>query len=358
MGYRIGAGERRLLRALTLSIGVLTLGIGPWLALPASSQVLPESFSVPAVAGPADGPAKGQVASQPQPRSLSAATGCSCREVVVDASNVVRDADVRTGDARVVNRTITYIAPSYEDTDVEVEQDAEAFSGDAVAGQILGVNGGEGCSRVRVTAKNIVEDSEVRSGDAIAKNRSVILIDPSIRREDLEIEVDQEAVAESGDAVAGQIIGVQGGGPCGGVILNALNRVRNVELRTGDAITDNKSDILTCESAGCIADLKRMLQNVESVDVCTDEGCETVPKKDFIQMVKEQGTEPAAADEEDGSEPDEEESLDYDDPILANPKVREVQPWRYPTRTRTPRTDREEPTPTPEPTATPEPTPF
>ena len=56
-------------------------------------------------------------------------------------------------------------------------------------------DGGEGCSRVTINATNIVEDSEIRTGDAVAKNQSLILIDPSIRREDLEIEVDQEATA-------------------------------------------------------------------------------------------------------------------------------------------------------------------
>jgi hypothetical protein len=343
-----------LTRALALAIGVLTLGIGPWLALPASSQALPPSFSSAAERGEA---VKGQVLPRASaaPR-LTAATGCSCRDVVVEASNVVRDADVRTGDATVVNRTITYIAPSYEDTEVEVEQEAEARSGDAVAGQILAVDGGEGCSRVHVTAKNIVEDADIRSGDATARNRSLVLIDPAIRREDLEIEVDQEAVAESGDAVAGQVIGVQGGGPCGGVILDALNRVRNVDLRTGEATTDNRSDILTCESAGCIADIRRLLRNVDTVDVCTDDGCAAVPKKDFIQMVRDGETEPDEPDDDDDADNDE-----YDGPTSREnpfdyevPPVRTAPPWRYPTKTRSPREDREESDPTP----TPEPTPF
>ena len=78
-------GDGRL-RGLALALAVLTLGIGPWLGLPVSAEALPDSFGAPVVR--ASDPVKGQVAPQEQPRSLSAATGCSCREVVVDASNV------------------------------------------------------------------------------------------------------------------------------------------------------------------------------------------------------------------------------------------------------------------------------
>ena len=135
MGARVDGSARGWLRALALTIGALTLGIGPWLGLPAaSSPLLPASFGAP-VPLVGEAPAEGQAEQLPPP--LSAATGCTCREVVVDASNVVKDADIRTGDAKVINRTITYIAPSYEDTDVEVEQEAEAITGDAIAGQML-----------------------------------------------------------------------------------------------------------------------------------------------------------------------------------------------------------------------------
>ena len=96
---------------------------------------------------------------------------------------------------RSMNRTITFVAPTYGDDDVDVDQEAVARSGDAVAGQILAVDGGRGCSRVRVKATNIVRDAEVRSGDATARNESLILLDPRLKTEELEIEVDQEADA-------------------------------------------------------------------------------------------------------------------------------------------------------------------
>ena len=351
-------------------VAVATLGFGPWLSLPGSSVIASPVSSYGAASQGVS--SRGQVAAQPQTaaqRRLSAATGCSCREVVVNASNVVRDAEVRTGDVEVINRTLTYIAPSYEDTDVEVDQEAEAISGDAVAGQILAVNGGPGCSRVHVRASNIVEDAEVRTGDAFASNRSVILIDPSIPREDLEIEVDQEAVARSGDAVAGQIIGVQGGGPCGGVILEALNRVRNVELETGLATTENLSRILACKDVGCIDDLRRVLRNVDSVEVCNDEGCEDVPVKEFIAQIEEQAAAPGepapAADEEEPAA--EEPEVDYGPVRTGPPRPEDVdddgiwgeyRPWhpRHPDNPRNAETP--EPAESPAPTPTPEPTPF
>jgi hypothetical protein len=277
--------------------------------------------------------------------------------VVVEASNVVRDAEVRTGDTEVVNKTITYIAPSYEDTDVDVDQEAEAFSGDAVAGQILGVDGGDGCSRVRVSATNIVEDAEVRSGDALARNESVILIDPAIDREDLEIEVEQEAVAESGDAVAGQIIGVKGGGPCGGVILDALNRVRDVELRTGEATTENLSDILTCEDEGCIDDVRRLLRDVEEVEVCNADGCDSVPVDDFVDLLKEQAQAPDTPDDDDDDpertdDPSKDDESDEDGKWREEGEYRPYHP-RDPSHPRNVKTPRPSPVPTPTPGSTP-----
>jgi hypothetical protein len=347
-----------MMRRLALVLAVLTLGIGPWLGLPAGTlSVSPTASFAQASEG---SPALGQVAQQtaPQPaRRLSQATGCGCREVVVEASNVVRDAEVRTGDAEVVNKTITYIAPSYEDTDVDVDQEAEAFSGDAVAGQILTVDGGDGCSRVHVSAKNIVEDAEVRSGDAFARNESVILIDPSIKREDLEIEVEQEAVAESGDAVAGQIIDVKGGGPCGGVILEALNRVHNVELRTGEATTENLSEILTCEDEGCIDDLERLLADVDAVEVCNADGCDTVPVEEFVDLMKEQAEAPDDPDSDDESQRTDDPSHDdvsADDGGVHVGEVYRTYHPRDPNHPRSPKT----PSPSPVPTATPEPTPL
>jgi hypothetical protein len=217
----------------------------------------------------------------------------------VIAENVVKDAEVETGDATVVNKSITYIAPTYGDDDVEVEQEAIARTGDAVAGQVLAVSGGgEGCSHVTVKATNVVHDAEVKSGDATARNESLILLDPRLQTEELDIDVDQEAEAISGDAIAGQIIGVKGGGgPCGGVILDALNDVRNVEVESGDAVIENISEILACGDAGCLEEIRESLKDVALVEVCDDQGCHPVKTEKFIAMLKQQSEDNADADE-------------------------------------------------------------
>lgn len=274
-------------RPTALLLAVLTLSVGPWLGLPSG----PANAEWSAVAASGLGRSLlGQTFPDDPIDAVSAAvpTGCTCREITVEAENIVKNADVSTGDAEVVNRSITYVAPTYGEEDVDVDQEAVARSGDAVAGQILSVDGGDGCSRVRVTARNVVHDADVRSGDATARNESLILLDPRLNVEELEIEVDQEAEAVSGDAVAGQILGVRGGGgPCGGVIVDALNDVRNVDVRTGDAYTENLSRVLACRDAGCLDEVKLFLLSVDDVEVCDADECEEVSKAKFFAMLQE-----------------------------------------------------------------------
>lgn len=277
------------MRRAALAIAVLTLGVGPWLAFPAGSFVASPST---AFAGPAVGPApvtRPQVVTDgPRGRVFSSAA-CTCREINVTATNIVKDADVRSGDAKVVNRSITYIGPTFRDTEVEIDQEAEARSGDAIAGQILSIAGaGDGCSRIHVHATNIVEESDVRSGDAIAKNDSLVILDPSISRGDIDIDVDQDAEAESGAALAGQLIGIAGGGgPCGGVILDAVNRVRDVDVRSGEATMKNISKVMSCDTPACIEEVRRLLRKVDSVRVCEADGCRAVPADEFVEQMED-----------------------------------------------------------------------
>jgi hypothetical protein len=356
---------RGKIRRLGLLTAVLTLSVGPWLGL--FSGPAPAQWSAFATAGwgrslidraiPADAPITRAAAAVP--------TGCTCREITVEAENVVKHADVETGDAEVVNRTITFVAPTYGDEDVDVDQEAVARSGDAVAGQILAVDGGRGCSRVRVKATNIVRDAEVRSGDATARNESLILLDPRLKTEELEIEVDQEAEAKSGDAIAGQLIGVRGGGgPCGGVILDALNDVRDVDVQTGDASTDNISRVLACRDEGCLDEVKLFLLAVDTVQVCDDDDCEEVSKAKFFATLKESveenrddddvvdaNAEPASSSEPDADATDDDEELDDDEeetpaPTLGPPYMRRSRSDRRPD----PATPMPEPSPSPAPT--------
>jgi hypothetical protein len=295
-------------RPTALALAVLTLSVGPWLGLP--SEASKPEWSALATSGWGrsllgqtipDGPIEAV--------PVAAPTGCTCREITVEADNVVKDAKVESGDAEVVNRSITYVAPTYGEEDVDVDQEAVARSGDAVAGQVLSVDGGPGCSRVHVKARNVVHDADVRSGDATARNESLILLDPRLNAEELDIEVDQEAEATSGDAIAGQIIGLRGGGgPCGGAILEALNDVRNVDVRTGDAYTENLSRVLACRDAGCLDEVKLFLLSVDDIEVCDVDECEEVSKAKFFAMLQDsvresRRAEEAAAPEETGATP-------------------------------------------------------
>jgi hypothetical protein len=280
------------MRRTALAIAVLTLGVGPWLAFPVGAFVAGPAVALAAPTGasaPVTRAPRAQVAPGGGTARAFNSPACTCREINVTATNIVRDAEVRSGDAEVVNRSITYIGPTYGEDEVEVEQEAEARSGDAIAGQILSVAGAsDGCSRIHVRATNIVEEAEVRSGDATARNESLVLLDPSISRDDVDIDVDQDAEAESGAALAGQLIGIAGGGgPCGGVILDAVNRIRDVDVRSGEATMKNISKILKCETSACIEEAQRLLEDVDSVRVCDADGCRYVPVEEFVAQMED-----------------------------------------------------------------------
>jgi hypothetical protein len=215
--------------------------------------------------------------------------------VDVKLNNFVSNAKVKTGDAKVVNFNVTYVSATYGDTDVDVDQEAEAISGDAVAGQLIGVDArGPGCVNVRVHARNHVDHSTVQSGDATAINRSIVLVDPAVRRGDLEIDVDQEANAFSGDAIAGQVIGItnQGAGRkgCGGVVLDAFNEVLHTKVKTGKATFYNDSVVKTCSIAGCVAELVALLGAGAEVEVCSDSHCRRIEADELPDVLANLGT--------------------------------------------------------------------
>ncbi len=273
------------MRRAVVGFAIASLSFGPWLgivgalSLSGSPALLasPDSFRW-------DTPSA-QVDPSDPIRGRRRSSGCICRDVIVNASNFVRDAEIESGDAKVKNSMLTYIAPGFEG-EVEIDQEAEARSGDAIAGQIIAVDAGEGCARVLVRARNHVEDAEVESGDAIAKNSSVVLFDPSVDREEVELDIDQDAEAVTGVAMAGQVIGVQGGGgPCGGVDIDALNDVIDVDLESGEAKTDNDSRVEDCDAA-CLEELEEQLEDVDAVQVCDEDGCQMVSGEDFLEMIE------------------------------------------------------------------------
>jgi hypothetical protein len=284
------------MRRAVVGFAIASLSFGPWLG---TLGALGFSGSPTLLASPAsfsweDSPSAQVAPIDPIRGRRVASSGCICRDVVVNASNIVRDAEIESGDAEVKNSSLTYIAPGFKG-EVEVEQVADARSGDAIAGQIIAVDAGEGCARVSVRARNLVEDSEVESGDAVAKNRSVVLFNPSVDREEVELDIEQDAEAVSGVPMAGQVIGVQGGGgPCGGVEVDALNDVIDVDLESGEAITDNDSVIEDCDAV-CIEELEEQLEGVDALQVCDEDGCEVVSREEFLEML---GGEPSDAGDE------------------------------------------------------------
>jgi hypothetical protein len=275
---------RRTLGTAAFILPVVALTLSPWMALAAPRAPLPDRAAYlgmpyarvvtePAPAAPAEARSRGS-------------TECNCRTVDVKLNNFVRDAEVKTGDAKVVNFNVTYVSNAYGDTDVDVDQEAEAVSGDAIAGQLIAVDArGPGCVNLRVNATNHVEDTKVESGDATAINRSVVLLDPGVRRGDLEIDVEQDAEAQSGDAIAGQVIGLVGGsrvGRCGGAVdLTAFNEVFRTKVETGKALTQNESDIRTCAVAGCAAELRRLLGAGAELEVCSGRRCREVDAEEL-----------------------------------------------------------------------------
>jgi len=66
--------------------------------------------------------------------------------------------------------------------------------------------------------------------------------DSSVNQEgDNDAEAEQQANADSGDIVAGQVIGAQSSG--GDVTINASNHTENVDAKTGDANASNNADV-------------------------------------------------------------------------------------------------------------------
>jgi hypothetical protein len=66
--------------------------------------------------------------------------------------------------------------------------------------------------------------------------------DSSVNQEgDNDAEAEQQANADSGDIVAGQVIGAQSSG--GNININASNHTENVDAKTGDANASNNADV-------------------------------------------------------------------------------------------------------------------
>jgi hypothetical protein len=106
-----------------------------------------------------------------------------------------------------------------------------------------------------ITASNESEDSEVESGDVESNNSSSGFVghqggEPAevesedidneqatnVQEGDNEVDAEQNATSNSGDGVAGQVLG---GVSSGDLSVDATNRSADVEVETGDATSEN-----------------------------------------------------------------------------------------------------------------------
>jgi hypothetical protein len=182
----------------------------------------------------------------------------------VVAANTSEDADIETGDAFVENEVLAGIgqgnfgdAPendSEDDISAEVGQTAAAASGDGVGGQVLGIVSAGDAS---VDATNESTDVDVETGDAFVEN----FVEHDVGQEidtgdadnfsdgEISSEIAQDASANSGDAVAGQVAGVvtSAGGSADLVLANTSE---DVDGETGDSDFFNE----TVEFVGQFAD--------------------------------------------------------------------------------------------------------
>lgn len=150
--------------------------------------------------------------------------------------------------ADVDNATATNVQEG--DNETQTDQSGTSASGDAVAGQVVGVVSAGDAS---VDATNHSEDVEITTGDAEGENNASTFVGltagtstvvaaadilngeaANVQEGDNEAEVTQAAEAASGDGVGGQVIGVVTAAG-GSADIVAANTSRDVEIETGEA---------------------------------------------------------------------------------------------------------------------------
>ena len=193
----------------------------------------------------------------------------------ITASNESEDSEVESGDVEATNSSSGFAghqgggsnqvgAQDIEsdqatnvqegDNDVDGEQNATARSGDGVGGQVLGgVSSGE----LSVDATNRTSDVDVETGDATAENSfaafvglhagSDTVVDAAdifsgsaanVQEGDNEADVSQDSLAETGDAVGGQVFGAVSSGASDVVLANTSE---DSDATSGDADQNSTS---------------------------------------------------------------------------------------------------------------------
>lgn len=168
-----------------------------------------------------------------------------------------------SGDASSVNDVIGQAGPDASatgipasssqigDNDVSLEQDAVARSGHALAGsQKVSVTVTGSLGTLAIMAGNATVDASAISGNATAVNDAVGLAGPgassttgpaqSSQVGDNTVQLDQRAVAATGDALAGaQLIDVLVGGRVDVLTVTAVNGAQGAFAQSGDALASN-----------------------------------------------------------------------------------------------------------------------
>lgn len=151
-------------------------------------------------------------------------------------------------DAALAGKNVIFGENNTErDISSETDQSGSAASGDAVGGQVVGVVSGGDTS---VDATNRSEDVDAETGEASASNDADNFTGQLNEGEgagnneaqgDIESEVAQAASAVSGDAVAGQVVGVVTS-PGGSADLALANTSLDVDTESGSSEFFNETE--------------------------------------------------------------------------------------------------------------------
>jgi len=222
----------------------------------------------------------------------------SSGDTSVDATNRSEDVDIETGDAEADNDVDSFVglnagtstafggglladvlnngsAANVQegDNEFDLEQEANATSGDGVGGQVIGVVTTDPCgcggASASVVAANTSEDVDIETGDAEAENDADAFVGlnatgtvnfdadiadvinlataSNVQEGDNELDAEQDANAASGDGVGGQVLGIVSAGDAS---IDATNWSEDVEVETGDTEAENDFNAFVGLQAG------------------------------------------------------------------------------------------------------------
>jgi hypothetical protein len=219
----------------------------------------------------------------------------------VDATNRSEDVEITTGDVEGTNSASQFVGlTAGTDTSVladiannsatnlqegdnesEITQAAEASSGDGVGGSVIGVVTTAGGS-ADVVAANSSEDVEIDTGESAADNDAAAFVGlnasgtvttaadianataTNVQEGDNEFEANQSAESQSGDGVAGQVLGIVSSGDAS---IDATSSTEDAEIETGESSADNSASAFIGLTAGTDTAVLADIANFGAVNV-------------------------------------------------------------------------------------------